>query len=244
MRGAADAFRGLAADLADGEDDLERVVFAFAQAVLDFGEFPLFLCSLGAQRRETLFEACGNGCGRRGPHTGIDALLQRAGAGAYFRGNLVRDESGNSFPEVVQLVHHGGAEHQHLFEELALDFLNTGLGGSGAGGALRAQRIDLERHSGFHGGDAAIDLERLLLEPGVHGADDGFEDLVIQLRGWGGGVLDTREALLDFVEAAGQGMAVGRRRGLRGTAHVLSESHPHRTEGQATPERDGKRLPD
>src|ERR1039458_4723127 len=151
--------------------------------------------------------------------------------------------SGNGFPEVIQFIDHGGAEHQHLFEELALDFLKARLGGIGAGGALRAQGIELDRHLGFQGGDAALDFEGLLLELGVHGADDSFEDLVIELRGWGGSVLDAREALLDLSKAIGQGLVVGLGRGFRGTADVLSEFHPHRTEGQATAEGDGKGLP-
>jgi hypothetical protein len=66
---------------------------------------------------------------------------------------------------------------------------------------------------------------------------------VIELRGWGGSVLDAREALLDLSKAIGQGLVVGLGRGFRGTADVLSEFHPHRTEGQATAEGDGKGLP-
>jgi len=86
----------------------------------------------------------------------------------------------------------------------------------------------------------------LLLELGVHCADDGFEDFVIELRGrsWSGSVFDAREALFDFSQPVRQRKIVGRLGwGFRGTADVLSESHPHRTEGQTTPKGDGKGLP-
>jgi hypothetical protein len=63
-------------------------------------------------------------------------------------------------------------------------------------------------------------------------------------RIWGEIVFHAREAMLDFVEAVGQGLDEGLGRGFRGTADVLSESRPHRTEGHATAERDGQGLPD
>lgn len=224
---------GLAANLANPQDEIQDFGIGVRKPLPEFGDFAILLLHL---RTELLFQLRGrrSDCRFHGDgHLRCYRLLQSGRSGFHPKADLLRDKPGDGLAEFP-------IEANHLLPRVRV------LGDVPGNGVVLIERPQLVRQPGLHVGQTAFHLCGMLGQPGFERIDNNFEDLPVD------GAQARNRGSLSAVDAIGRRSGAGvrrstgaRRAGARPAelaAGGLRELHAH-GERQTIPNRDGQGSP-